>query len=443
MKVLLIYTNTNRYLSPPPIGLTYIVPPLIDSGHQVKVLDLMFSKDPKQDLDKIILEFSPGIAGFSIRNLDNQYMLKLKNNLPEIKEYISQVKNKGIPTVLGGTAFTTFPAEMLEYMKADYGIAGQGENSFLQLVNSVENKTQNDEIPGLVKRQQGKIIINTPIMDGYSGKTPDWSLIDVKQYKRKSILTPCAGVVIKTGCPYPCTFCNARESMGNKFIMRSYEEIINDIRSLKTDYNVRTFFFNAICFNSPIDYAKGLLKRIIDEKLRIRFLTRLYPIRGEYDDEFIKLYKKAGGYFAMVDFESFSDKMLQNYKKPFNLDDIYQFGKLCDKNSLKFGAELLFGGPGENEETIKESMAFLSKINYKFAEFAIGIRINPKTEMFDIAIKEGVIEASDNLLFSKFYVSKDLDIEWAKSYIHNSIRKYSYRQRKMLPILIKNLLNTL
>jgi radical SAM superfamily enzyme YgiQ (UPF0313 family) len=443
MKILLVYTNQNRYLAPPPISLIYLIPPLKKQGHQISVLDLMLSENPKKDLEEAILQFKPEIAGFSIRNLDNQYMLKLKNNLPQIKEYIGLLKNRGITTVIGGSAFSTSPAEMLKYMEADYGITGQGESSFLELVNSIEKNRISENIPGLVERKNGIITQNPPLLDGYSGKESDWSLIDVKQYKRRSILTPCVGVIIKTGCPYKCIYCDSRVIMGNKFIMRNADEIISDIKKLKTDYKIKTFFFNALCFNSPLDYAKNLLSKIISEKINIRFMSRLYPIRNAYDEEFIRLYKKAGGYFAMVDFGSFSDAMLKNYKKPFDKNDIYHFSRLCKKNGLKFGAELLFGGFGETEETIKESMDFLSKVNYSFAEYAIGIRINPNTEMFDIARKEGFVRNSSDLLFSRFYVSKELDIEWAKKYIHKSFKKYYYRFLKMPPIIIKNLISTL
>jgi radical SAM superfamily enzyme YgiQ (UPF0313 family) len=124
MRILLVYTNRNRYLSPPPIGLAYLVSPLIEQGHQVKVLDLMFSKNPHHELELTIDTYHPGLVGFSIRNLDNQYMLDVKNPLPQIKEFVTIAKTKGVPTVLGGTAFTTFPEEMLQYMEADFGISG-------------------------------------------------------------------------------------------------------------------------------------------------------------------------------------------------------------------------------------------------------------------------------------------------------------------------------
>jgi len=44
MKVLLVYTNRYRPMAPPPIGIAYLAGPLLREGHEVKVLDLMFSR---------------------------------------------------------------------------------------------------------------------------------------------------------------------------------------------------------------------------------------------------------------------------------------------------------------------------------------------------------------------------------------------------------------
>ena len=123
----------------------------------MKVLNLMFSKNPKQELGNVIDEFKPQAVGFSIRNLDNQSMLEINSPLPEIKEFVTIAKNKKIITILGGTAFTTLPEIMLEYMNADYGISGEGIKTFPELINCFSNGKINYAIQGLIYRDNGKI----------------------------------------------------------------------------------------------------------------------------------------------------------------------------------------------------------------------------------------------------------------------------------------------
>jgi radical SAM superfamily enzyme YgiQ (UPF0313 family) len=444
MKVLLIYTNRYRYLTPPPLGLTFLIPSLQKRGHEVRLLDMMFQERPANELSRILADFHPGIVGFSIRNLDNQYMLDVKTPLPEIQEWVSLARKAGAVTVLGGTAFTTLPREMLAYMDADYGISGQGEDSLPCLIEALENKTNISDIPGIVFRDGNSIIATPAVIRGYpDGLGSDWSFIDFRKYRQHALLTPFASVVVKTGCPYNCSFCNARTTVGRQFRFRGHDMIINEIRKLKRRHNAKWFFLVDNCFNSPLDHAKLLLERMIHENLGIRFITRLDPIPLEFDDEFFSLYRKAGGYSAQAGFHSFSQTMLSNYQAPFAIGDIEHFGKLANQYGIRFGAELLFGGPGETHTTIRESMEFLPRIPYSFVTYAIGLRISPHTALYQQALHEGVIQDSTNLLFPKFYVSQDIDVAWVRKYINSSLRKYGYRQAKMLPLILRNLFERL
>ena len=72
--------------------------------------------------------------------------------------------------------------------------------------------------------------------------------------------------------------------------------------------------------------------------------------------------------------------------------------------------------------------------------YGIGIRIYPNTGLFNIAKKEGVIQNEDELLFPKFYLSKELNLEWAKNYIDKYVKKYSRRIFGMLPVITRIML---
>lgn len=69
---------------------------------------------------------------------------------------------------------------------------------------------------------------------------------------------------------------------------------------------------------------------------------------------------------------------------------------------------LLFGGPGETKETVDESLEFAYSLDLEAIKITVGIRIYPHTELAQIAIKEGLINADDNLLIPKFYIAESL-----------------------------------
>ncbi len=441
MKILLIYTNRlhTLWLSPPPIGLAYLVPPLKKKGHEVKVLNLMFSNNPKQDLENEINKFRPQAVGFSIRNLDDFSMLKPYSPLQEIKEFVSIAKKNNILTILGGTAFTTLPEAMFEYMNADYGISGEGIKTLPVLIEGIDDSKIDNSIPGLVYRDNGKIKSNPPFIEGYKANPEiDWNSINMDKYRNK-YLTPAYNVITKTGCPNKCTYCKPKTTFGNHYILRDPKAIVEDIRKINKNFGSRIFFLTDPGFNSPLHWAKEVLKEIINANLKIRFMTVLNPIHNSYDDELFLLYKRAGGFFAAVSYETFSQRMLESYNKSFSIEDIFNFNKLIIKHGLKILIELLFGGPGENTDTIKESMGNLKKMDFALCMYGLGIRILPNTEIFEIAKKEKMIKGSNDLLFPKHYVSKDLDVEWADKYIRSNIGRYWYRNVKLFPFLVKNL----
>jgi hypothetical protein len=70
---------------------------------------------------------------------------------------------------------------------------------------------------------------------------------------------------------------------------------------------------------------------------------------------------------------------------------------------------LLLGGPGETRETANESLCFADSLGLEAMKITIGIRIYPHTPLAQAAIKEGLIEADDTLLFPKFYMTKGME----------------------------------
>lgn len=436
MKIILVSTNRQQCLfRPPPVGLAYLAPPLIRDKHEVKILDLMIPENPKAVFENVLASFDPHLVGFSIRNLDNQNMLNPDQPVVDAKKYVDLAKAKGKITVLGGTGFSILPEEMMEYMGADYGICGQGESGLPKLVHMIESKKTVKDISGLVQRRNGTVQSNGKVVDGFNGLRADWSLLNIAPYK--NFLFP-VSILIKSGCPFKCSYCDTPHIAGNKFRFREPEDIIYEIRSIIEKFNNRVFYFADSCFNFPMEKTKELLAAIIKAKLNIQFYANMVPIRGSYDDEYFKLYKMAGGGATGLGGDTLSDVMLNNYHKPFNFDDIMRCNHMLRKNKMKFVFSLLIGGVGENEDSVKESMTKLAKINFSRCAYSFGVRILPRTAIFEKAIEEGIIKNRKDLLFPKFYFSKDLDLKWAEAYVKKQTKKYKYRNIRLLSFQFKN-----
>lgn len=441
LRILLVNTNSFRYLSPPPLGLAYLSAALKEHGHQPHLLDLMFEKDPERALSAALDDVGPSLVGFSIRNLDNQSMLALRNPLPAVRGLVAQARARGVTTVLGGTAFTTMPVEMLEYMEAEYGIAGEGETGLPHLADDLARDGRASAgIAGLVWRDRGTIHARPAVITGYGGeRRADYAAVDWRRYRRTHC-PPAPGVVVKTGCPYSCAYCDARSMMGSCFRLRDPRAIVEDVRLLRRSHEVRSFFLIDHCFNSPLDHAKAVLAEIIRARLNIGFATTVGPVTGCYDDEFFRLFRRAGGTFAILDADSLSATMLERYRKPFTVDDVSSCARLARRNGLPIAVSMLFGGPGETEQTVRETMSQLRKLDFAHFMYAIGVRVLPGTAVYETALREGVVRDRRDLLMPTFYVSRELDVEWARAYVEREASQFPRRDLRMLASRVRHIL---
>lgn len=125
--------------------------------------------------------------------------------------------------------------------------------------------------------------------------------------------------------------------------------------------------------------------------------------------------------------------MLKSYHKPFTAGDVLDCARLLGKHRMPFMVQALFGGPGEDASTIKESMDALREVPYARFTYTMGIRLLPGTGLYETARQEGLVKEPSELFTPKFYISKGLDVQWADDYIRKTMRRYSYRNLRMLP----------
>lgn len=100
--------------------------------------------------------------------------------------------------------------------------------------------------------------------------------------------------------------------------------------------------------------------------------------------------------------------MIESYRKSFTRGDIIQSSKICSKLMVNQCHYLLFGGPGEDEETIEESFQLMDQLDPTAVIAMLGIRIYPGTEMERISLSQGVIRQDANLIYPHFYISPTL-----------------------------------
>ncbi|MCP4707597.1 MAG: B12-binding domain-containing radical SAM protein, partial [Planctomycetes bacterium] len=149
MNVLLISANTLTTPYPVyPLGLDYVAGAIVPQ-HNVQIADMNVIGD-YASLGVLISAFKPHIIGLGLRNADNTDAADPQTFIDHYKELAATVRRYSqAPLVLGGSGFTLFPVEMMQELKADYGVIGEGERLAL-LLDAIENMTDINAIPGVI-----------------------------------------------------------------------------------------------------------------------------------------------------------------------------------------------------------------------------------------------------------------------------------------------------
>jgi radical SAM superfamily enzyme YgiQ (UPF0313 family) len=403
MKILLISTNTETAPSPVyPVGLDYVAG-IVSHRHHVKIVDLI-EKHGMEKLTGLIEDFNPRLIGLSLRNIDNQDAFETRSYVDGYKEIISVIR-KSTPAeiVLGGSGFTIFPSELMEALDADYGIVGDGERLIL-LLDAIEAQSDTSSIPGVIVRN--KPFVGFPDnRDLTLHRSFDVNRPHVLYYLKHGGIF---NLQTKRGCPFHCIYCTYPHIDGSNLRLVDPDEAARTALMLQ-EAGARYLFITDSTFNCSVDHSLRVAKAFIKARLSIPWGAFFAPFKPMPD--YYKIMVDAGLTHVEFGTESLCDRVLSAYAKPFFADDVFSAHKSASDAGLHIAHYLLFGGPGEDEKTIDETLKRADNLEKTMLILFCGIRIYPHTTIHKIAVREEQITIGQNLLKPVFYRSPTLNLD--------------------------------
>lgn len=415
MKILLVQANKSGGMVPVfPLGLAYLAGSLHKMGHEIRSFDLPFQRDYKQGLNKAIAEFCPDVIGVSLRNLDNQRYSAPVSFLPEAREVVKICQESSqAKIIVGGSGFSIAPEQLLDYLGLDLGIAGEGEEALIHLLQSIDEGSGFGNIPGVVMRCQGKTEMVKPcqIEDLDSLELPSRGIFEPKKYIQEGAVL---NVRTKRGCPFKCIYCTTPQIEGNRMRIATPRKVVDELEMLKKDYGADEFYFTDNIFNYPAEHAESICREIISRGLDIKWQCIVNPCT--LSKELLQLMKEAGCHGFTLGIESGSPQIIRNLHKNFTVEQVRQSCIYCHKLSINHNCSILFGGPGENRKTVEETVSLMERLRPSSVSITVGIRVYPNTELARIARDDGILDVHSDLLSPTFYLSPEIK-DWIFDYI--------------------------
>jgi|LGOV01.1.fsa_nt_gb radical SAM superfamily enzyme YgiQ (UPF0313 family) len=413
MRVLLISPNTLTEPYPVyPLGLDYVAGALAPD-HLVRIADINAVGD-WDSLSEIIRVFSPEVIGMSLRNIDNTDTTNPKVFVEEYREAARIIRrNSNALLVCGGSGFTIFAEQIFDTVEADYGIIGEGER-FALLLDAITNQKDTTSIPGVITRHSRNGIPDPWNKELVRAFNKDYS--HVRFYVENGGML---NLQTKRGCNLKCIYCSYPYIEGRNLRFISPKEVAETALELQ-EVGAKYFYVTDSIFNSDYPHSIAVARALKKAGVTIPWGAFFAPTR--HPDDYFRIMADAGLTHVEFGTESLSGTMLASYRKPFLLDHVFNAHEAALDAGLHVGHYFLLGGPGETPDTLNETFSTAVELQKAVLFFFCGIRIYPHTELYDIAIEEGKISRSWDLLEPVFYRPDSIDIDEIVRRVQNQAR---------------------
>jgi radical SAM superfamily enzyme YgiQ (UPF0313 family) len=405
VKVLLI--SMNRLAVPYPVyplGLDYVAGAL-RPAHEPRILDLCGVPQGEEaaPIAQAIRDFEPGAVGISIRNIDNTDVAELRAFLGEMRAVVAAVKQATrAPVVLGGAGYTLFPADLLTATGADYGIIGEGER-MPELLGALEAGRPVDGMPSIAVR--GRPAAEPLAWHGTPTRSEPSLNPSLGHYLRRGGML---NLQTKRGCPFRCVYCTYPAIEGRTMRPFAPELVARDARRLQ-DSGAKYIFITDSVFNAHPEQSLEIARAFRREGLTIPwggYFAPRKPLPGYYRE-----LAACGLQHAEFGTDVLSEQMLKRVGKSFGIDDALEAQRAAVEAGVHTAHFLLLGGPGETAETVDETLDNCEKLEKAALFFFCGMRIYPRTPLYEVALAEGQIRADQQLLEPVFYRPSAISFE--------------------------------
>lgn len=411
MRVLLIKPNNLCDHIQPSLGLGYLAQQ-IRRNHDVTLFDCIKNCTPPEDIGLVVEALRPHVVGVQCYTFD----------VPNVKRMLRVIKrcDPAITTVVGGAHVSADPIGACRAFgkDLDYGFNGEAELGFGPFLHALESKaTSYAGIPGVIWPHGDQFVVNPPQLaenlDDLGLPALDLLRPDTYPESQHGAFYnkfPISPILTTRGCPHACTFCSAPILSGRRLRHHSVEYLQRMIRILYAVYGIREIHIVDDNFTQDIDYAKSVLRMILDMRLDLSLALPNGIRMDRVDDELLEMMKAAGVYVVSVAVESGNDLVLKAMNKKTTVHKMRENVARIRRHGLDVAAFFILGFPGETRETIRDTVRLSRELDLIRANFFTYLPL-PGTASYRDLVDSGEIEKvnwNDFKFMSAAYVPRGM-----------------------------------
>ncbi|NVM52361.1 MAG: radical SAM protein [Candidatus Helarchaeota archaeon] len=373
----------------PPLGILYLTAVLKKENFHVDVIDQEALRFNLEQIMKWIKKKDPDIVGFSTLTNKNSNLSAVTISR-EIKKW-----NPNVKIVFGNKHATTNDLRILKkYDFIDACVRGEGEYSFLELVNAVSKGQSLKNIKGITYSENGTIKRNENrglIQDLDELPFPDRKSI---KFEYKAIIgglhlapTGFTSMLSSRGCPFQCAFCHNKRKYGYR--RRSNENIIEEMEYLESE-GYKFFVYADDNFTMNKKKVIKLCDMMKKNKIDLDWIGE-----GRVDQislDLLKAMRRANCRILFYGIESANQRILDYYNKRITpAQSILAVNKARKAKIPYIIGSFVVGGPSETLQEIQNTLDFSLKLDIDFP-FVNLLGTMPGTDIWDNLVEKNLID---------------------------------------------------
>lgn len=378
-----------------PIGIEYIASIAVMNSHKQKILQLNIDD---KDIITTIYQFKPDVVGFSVMTFSFPKAILFAQ---KIKKYKPSIK-----IIFGGY----HPSASLEIVKdenIDFVIIGEGERTFVELLDSFNSNGDVTKVKGIAYWDDG-LRINEPRKRIENLDELPFPLRDkdiLKECKIGGLSYPSPSkqksvcqITYSRGCPYNCVFCSSPQLWGKQVRWRSAKNLVDEIENLQQEFGTNMVFFTDLTFDLNKTKILELCNEINNRRVKINWYAMCRP--DHINKDLLIQMKEAGCTKISYGVDLVTAHTLSKIKprQNINLGKIESALELASNLGFITKAYVMIGFPWEDKESLQAIKKILKTL--KIDEIRISfITPFPGTPLYEKFKKEGLLMTED---FSRY-----------------------------------------